>query len=210
MHHPSIVNVNYLPHRRTTLTRQTVDTSSHESFEVHEQSLHSGDTHDDIPLCAGFGREQWVCLDVVLLNELGVPVADGICRNSVLRECVDANPLGLDDVGMCILNSLLPLEVPVAWRFSLLQWPLRRVLHEDVRLWDHGRRHKQTQSILLAKIRSRKNLRRYESNRMPRGDKERRRNHILGDDSIRLVSTKDSCTRKCCQYFLREKIKSPR
>ena len=81
-----------------------VDTSSHVSFEVHEQSLLSGHDHDDIPLCAGFWREQWVGLDVVLLNELGVPVADGICRNSNPRECVDANPLGLDDVGMCILN----------------------------------------------------------------------------------------------------------
>ena len=64
-------------------------------------------------------------LDVVLLNKLGVLVADGICRNSNPRECVDTNPLGLDDVGICILNSLLPLEVPVTWRFSLRRWPCR-------------------------------------------------------------------------------------
>ena len=58
-------------------------------------------------------------LDVVLFNELGVPVADGICRNSDPRECVDANPLGVDDVGECILNYLLPFKVPLMWRFSL-------------------------------------------------------------------------------------------
>ena len=69
------------------------DTSSDESLEVHVQNLHSGHDEDDIPLCAGFGREEWVGLDVVLLNEFGVPVADGICRNSNPRDCVDANPL---------------------------------------------------------------------------------------------------------------------
>ena len=187
-----------------------VDTSSHESLEVPEQSLHSKDDHDDIPLCAGFGREQWVGLDVVLFNEGGVPVADGICRNSDPRDCVDANPLGPDDVGVCILNSLLPLEVPVTWRFSLRRWALSRVFHEGVSLLDHERRHKQTQLALLAKIRPRKGLRKYDSNHLPRGDKERRRDRILGDESIRLVSAKDCCERKCCQFFPREKIKSLR
>ena len=128
----------------TNVVGVSMDTSSHESFEVHEQPLHFGDDHDDIPLCADFGREQWVGLDVVLLNELGVPVANGICRNSDPCECVDANPLGANDIVVCILNSLLPLEVPVTWRFSLRRWPLRRVLHEEVSLWDHGRRYKQT------------------------------------------------------------------
>lgn len=33
-------------------------TSSHNSFEVHDQFLHSGEDHDDIPLCAGFGRKR--------------------------------------------------------------------------------------------------------------------------------------------------------
>ena len=118
-------------------------TSSHDSFGMHDQSLHSGEDHNDIPLYVGFGREEWVGLDVVLLNELGVPVANGICRNCDPCECVDANPLGPNDVGVCILNSLLPLEVPVTWRFSLRRWPLRRVLHEEISLWDHRRRHEQ-------------------------------------------------------------------
>ena len=144
-------------------------TSSYESFKLHKQSLHIGEGHDDIPLCAGFGREQWVGLYVVLLNDVGVPVADGICRNSDPRECVHANSLGLHDVGVCILNSLLPLEVPATWRFSLRRWPLRRVLHDEVNLWDHERRLEQTKLALLANTHPRKGLRRYESNRAPCG-----------------------------------------
>ena len=83
------------------------DTSSHESLEVHKQSQHSKNDHDNISLCVSFRREQWVGLDVVLLNELGVLVANGICRISNPRECIDINPLDLDDIGVCILNSLL-------------------------------------------------------------------------------------------------------
>ena len=174
------------------------DTSSHESFEVHKQSLHMGEGHDDILLCAGFGREQWVGLDVVLLNDVGVPVADDICKNSDPRECVDANPLGLHDVGVCILNSLLPLKVFATWRFSLRRWPLRRVLHDEVSLWDYGRWHEQMKLVLLANTGPRKGLHGYDFNHAPRGDKEYRRDRILGDDSIRLVSTNDSCSRQCC------------
>lgn len=65
-----------------------------------------------------------VGLDVVLLKEFGVPLANDICKNSDPYECVDANPLGLDDIGVCILNSLLPFQAPMMWRFSLHKWPL--------------------------------------------------------------------------------------
>ena len=102
----------------------SIDTSSHASFEVYEQSLHSRDDHDDIPLCVGFRREQWICLDVIIHKELGVIVADDIYRNSDPYECVDANPLDVNDVGVCIVNSLLLFEVPLTWKFSLNRWPL--------------------------------------------------------------------------------------
>jgi hypothetical protein len=185
-------------------------TSSPGSFQVHDRSENSGVRDDDIPLCAGYGREKWVGLDVVLRNDLGVPVANDICRNSDPRDCVDANPLGPDDVGVCILNSLLALEVPVTWRFSLRRWPLHRVFHEGVSLWDHGRWHEQVQSTLVSNTRPRKGLRRYDSSRAPPEDKEHRRDRILADESIRLVSAKDCCTKRCCQFFPREKIKSLR
>jgi hypothetical protein len=77
-----------------------------------------------------------VGIDVVLFNKVGVAVANGICRNSNASDCVDASPLGPDDIGVCILNSLVPLEIPATWRFSLRRWSLRRVFHEEVSLWD--------------------------------------------------------------------------
>ena len=107
------------------------DPSFHTSFKVRQQSQHSGNEPDNILLCVGFRRDQCVGLDVVILNEFGDPVADDICRKSEPRECVDANPLGLDDVGVCILNSLLPSELPLTWRFSLRRWPLHCLLHEE-------------------------------------------------------------------------------
>jgi hypothetical protein len=185
-------------------------TSSPGYFQVHDRYGNSDVPDDDIHLCAGYGRDKWVGLDVVLRNDLGVPVANGICRNSDPCDCVDANPLGPDDVGVCILNSLLALEVPVTWRFSLRRWPLRRVLHEGVSLWDHGRRHEKIQSTLVSNTRPRKGLRRYDSSCAPPEDKEHRQDCILGDESIRLVSAKDYCAKRCCQFFPREKIKSLR
>jgi hypothetical protein len=182
-------------------------TSSPGSFQVHDRSGNSGMPDNVISLCAGYGREKWMGLDVVLRNDLGVSVANDICRNSDPRDCVDVNPLGPDDVEVCILNSLLPLEVPVTWRFSLRRWPLRWVLHEGVSLWDHGRRHEQVQSTLVSNTRPRKGLREYNSSRAPPEDKEHRRDRILGDESIRLVSAKDCCAKRCCQFFPREKIK---
>jgi hypothetical protein len=145
----------------TKVVGVSMDTSSHESFEVYKQSLHSRDDHDDIPLCVGFMmREQWMCFDVIIHNELGVIVTndiyrnfdpcecvdanflgvivtDDIYKNSDPCECVDANPLGVDDIGVYILNSLLLFEVPLTI-FSLNRWPLRQVLYEKIRLWDHG------------------------------------------------------------------------
>ena len=181
------------------------------SCHLHGRSQTSMDEHLDIPSCEGFSREQWVGLDVVLLNHNGDPVADGILRNSAPHECVDASPLGEDDVGVCILNSLLPLEVPLTWRFSLRRWPHREVLHNGVSLWNHGRRHKKTQEALLASRRPRKGLRKYESSRLPRDEALHcRRDRILQDESIRLVATKDCCALNCCQLFPRDKIKSLR
>ena len=116
-------------------------------------------------------------------------------------------PLGLDDVGVCILNSLLPLEVPLTWRFSLRWWPLRQVVHEEVSLWDHGRRHKQIQLALLGAICPCKDLRKYDSSRESRRENERRRDCILGNNSICQVSTKDCYAKKCCQFFPCEKIR---
>jgi hypothetical protein len=67
-------------------------------------------------------------------------------------DCIDANSLGDDDVRVCILNLLLPSEVPPGWRFSLRRWPMRSVLHDGVSLWDQSRRFEQMQQSLFITI----------------------------------------------------------
>ena len=96
--------------------------SEFEDVVEHEAISCVANTKDEIiPPCEGYSRDQWVDLDVILLNACVVPVVNNVCRNLNSTDCIefDANPLGEEDVGVCILNSLLPSEVPPGWRFSL-------------------------------------------------------------------------------------------
>ena len=96
---------------------------------------------DPIVECGGLSRLEWVDLEVVLLNESGIPVAEGICRNTHPNDCVDQNPLGDDDVGVVILEALVHSEVHPTQRFSLRRWAIRNVMHDGVSLRDHERRY---------------------------------------------------------------------
>jgi hypothetical protein len=75
--------------------------------------------HTPIVECAGLSRASWVNEDVSLLNESGVVVAEGICRNTHPQDCIDEHPLGTEDVGIVILESLVHSEVDPTHRFSL-------------------------------------------------------------------------------------------
>ena len=44
-------------------------------------------------------------LEVILVNDNIVVVAEGICCNTHPQDCIDVNPLGTDDVGVVILDS---------------------------------------------------------------------------------------------------------
>ena len=57
--------------------------------------------------CTGLFRAAWVNLDLVLLNDSGVAVAEGICRNTHPQDCVDEYQLGIEDVGVVIWESLI-------------------------------------------------------------------------------------------------------
>ena len=86
--------------------------SEFEDFMEHETTIGVANVEDEfLPPCEGYSREQWIDLDVVLVNGCGVPVADGVCRNLNPTNCIDANSLGEEDIGVWILNSLYPLEV---------------------------------------------------------------------------------------------------
>jgi hypothetical protein len=86
------------------------------------------DDHVDLPSpstphrpsveCAGLSRASWVNKDVLLLNDSGVVVAEGICRNTHPQDCIDENPLGTEDVGIVILESRVHSEVDPTHRFS--------------------------------------------------------------------------------------------
>src|ERR1700738_5738372 len=133
----------------------------------------SDEEHLDIPLhsvpdspiveCRGLSRASWVNLDVLLLNDSGVAVAEGICRNTHPQNCIDQNPLGTEDVGVVILESLVHSEVNPTHRFSLRRWPLRNVTIEGVSLHDHEQRYIQIQQELQANIRPRKGMRKYDT-----------------------------------------------
>jgi hypothetical protein len=179
------------------------------------------DDHVDLPSpstplrprveCAGLSRASWVNKDVLLLNDSGVVVAEGICRNTHPQDCIDENPLGSEDVGIVILESLVHSEVDPTHRFSLRRWPLRNVTIDGVSLRDHEERHMELEKELQSNMRPRKGLRKYDTLARPAPTAtDCKRQRLLGEESIREVATKDCCVFRCCQLFPRDKLKAIR
>ena len=147
-------------------------------------------------------------LDMVLLNESGVVVAEGIGRNTHLQDCIDENLLGPEDVGVVILESLVHFEVDPTHRFSLRMWPLRNVTIDGVSLRDHEQRHMQIKMEQQSNMRARKGRRKYETLACPiPSATDCKRQMLLGEESIREVVTNDCCVHRCCQLFPRDKLK---
>jgi hypothetical protein len=86
--------------------------------------------------CSGLRREEWLHTPVMLVNDIGQNVAKGICCNVNPMDCVEDNYLGLDNVGVLIME---PLEgmMDMGWVFSLRMWPLHRVFHQRHTLAHH-------------------------------------------------------------------------
>jgi hypothetical protein len=73
--------------------------------------------HLDLPLpsiplcpileCAELSRASWVNLEMVLVNDNEVAMVEGIYRNTHPQDCIDENPLGTEDVGVVISESLI-------------------------------------------------------------------------------------------------------
>ena len=97
--------------------------------------------------CMGLSRALWVNLEVVLVNDNGVVVAEGICCNTHPQDCIDKNPFGTEDVGVVIWKSLIHFKVP------LRRWPLKNVTIERVSLHEHEWQHMQIQKKLQTNIR---------------------------------------------------------
>ena len=193
-----------------------VDIVGEDTLDESAEEDYSGGHLPSVPLsppveCTGLSRASWVNLEVVLLNDVGVAVAEGICRNTNPQDCVDEHQLGTDDVGVVIWESLIHSEVDPTQRFSLQRWPLRNVTVDGVSLRDHERRHLLNQKELLANVRPRKGMRKYDTlARATPSTNEPKRQRLLGEESIREVATKDCCGRRCCQLFPRDKMKAIR
>ena len=46
-------------------------------------------------------------LEVILFSESGVPIEEGVWRNTHLHDCIDQYPLGNEDIGVVILELLV-------------------------------------------------------------------------------------------------------
>ena len=166
--------------------------------------------HLDVPLpiiphcpiveCACLLKAEWMNLDVAFLNDTGIVVAEGICHNTHPQDCIDENPLGPEDVGVVIFESLVHSEVDPTHRFSLRRWPLRNVTIDGVSLRDHEQRHIQTEMEPQSNMRPRKGRRKYETLVCPAPSAtDCKRQRLLGEESIQEVVTNDCFVHRCCQ-----------
>lgn len=67
-------------------------------------------------------------LEVVLINDNGVLVAQGICRKTHPQDCVDKNTFGIEDVGLVILEALVHSKVNPIHRFSLHRYSFYSIM----------------------------------------------------------------------------------
>ena len=63
-------------------------------------------------------------LEVILLDDDGVVVGEDMCHNINTQDCIGENQLGTENVGVVILDSLIPTEVDPTHRFKLRSRPL--------------------------------------------------------------------------------------
>ena len=68
--------------------------------------------------CSRLRREEWLNILAMLVNATAQNVAKGICRNVDPMDCVEDKCLGVDNVGVLIME---PLEgmMDMRWMFSL-------------------------------------------------------------------------------------------
>ena len=62
---------------------------------------------EPIAKCSGLSWLEWMNLEVILFSESGVPIEEGVWRNTHLHDCIDQYPLGNEDIGVVILELLV-------------------------------------------------------------------------------------------------------
>jgi hypothetical protein len=115
--------------------------------------------------CEDFGRPSWITKCVILTNESGMDVAQGICHSVNADFVIDSDGmrLGNDRVAVQIAESLVEDEVPSEWMFSMRAWHIRRVFLNGASLYDHDQRHIYNAVVQALNRRLRRGVRQYES-----------------------------------------------
>ena len=155
--------------------------------------------------CSGLRREEWLHIPVMLVNATGQNVAKGICSNVNPIDCVEDKCLGVDNVGVLIME---PLEgmMDMGWMFSLRMWPVDRVFHQRYTLAQHllvSTRRQRVQNTSLER-RKKEGKRAYVTSRTTSQTRPTKKAQVLNNHSIHQLSACVCCDRECTRYFPRE------
>jgi hypothetical protein len=104
------------------------------NFNVHHLVLPEG-----VDQCEGCGWSTWITKYVILMNEVGVDVARGICHSVNADLIIDSDglPLGNDRVAVQIAELLVEADIPFEWMFYMQAWHIRRVFLNGSNFYDH-------------------------------------------------------------------------
>ena len=164
------------------------------------------DSFQDIDVdCSGLTREEWVNVPVMLVNVDGQNVAKGICRNVDPYDCVEDKCLGLDHVGVLVME---PIEgmMDMGSMFSLRMWPISCVFYERFTLAHHllVSAHRLRAQINLQERRRNEGRRAYVSSRTTGQQRPTKKSQVLNNASILQLSSFVCCERECTRYFPRD------
>jgi len=97
----------------------------------------------EVAHCDGIPCSSWITKVVILRNEAGDDIANGICRSAKLELVIDKDgtPLGVDRVAVQIAKSLCEAEVLLAWMWLMHAWHITQVFLKGVSLYDHEQTH---------------------------------------------------------------------
>jgi hypothetical protein len=141
-------------------------------------------------------------IPVVLVGADGQNVAKGICRNINPMDCMEDKPLGLDHVGVLIME---PLEgmMDMGAMFSLKMWPITCVFHQRHTLAHHllvSSYRLRAQTTLLER-RRKEGKRAYVTSRTTLQIRPTKKSQILNNSNIYQLSAIVCCDRECTRYF---------
>ena len=164
------------------------------------------DTLQDIDVeCSGLTREEWVNIPVMLVNADGRNVAKGICRNVNPSDCVEDKCLGLDYVGVLVME---PIEgmMDMGSMFSLRLWPITCVFYQRYTLAHHllVSAQRLRAQIKLLERRKKEGRRAYVSSRTTPQQRPTKKSQVLNNTSIFQLSTFVCCERECTRFFPRD------